>query len=104
MVVDNGKPHWLTMDWVVRSVVGKNPEKPNKWHPQLIGKRCGIETLEPQRTGHLWIEGLVDWEEYSPFFTSPVLSIEVQNNVWVVETENSVYVFVRVTDDEESND
>lgn len=98
MIADNGKPYWITMDWIVRSVVGKNPEKPNKWHPKLIGKRCGIEILEPRRTGHIWVEDLVEWEEYSPYFTTPVLSFECVNDVLTVETEKSVYTFVRIKD------
>lgn len=95
-VVDHGKPYWLEMEWVVRSIVGKNPAKPNKWHPRLIGKRCGIEVLELHRTGHIWVEGLVAWEEYSPYFTTPVLNLECENDVLTVETEKSVYTFERV--------
>lgn len=96
MICECGKPYWLDMEWVVRSVEGKNPEKPNKWHPQLIGKRCGIEILELRRTGRLWIEGLVDWEEYSPYYTTPVLTIEGENDILTVETEKSVYTFERI--------
>jgi hypothetical protein len=103
VVCDHGKPYWLEMDWVVRSVDGKNPERPNKWHPKLIGKRCGIEIFQLRRTGHIWIEGLVDWEEYSPFYTSPVLSMEFLNDVLTVETENSVYTLEKKYG-EESND
>lgn len=98
MIVENGKPYWLNMDWVVRNVEGKNPERQNKWHPRLIGKRCGIENFELRRTGHLWVEGLVEWEEYSPYYTTPVLNLECVDDVLRVETENSVYTFERIYD------
>lgn len=94
MVVDNGKPYWLEMDWVVQSVEGKNPEKRNRWHPRVTGKRCGIENLELGRNGRIWVEGLVEWEDYSPYITTPVLNLECVNDILTVETENSVYTLV----------
>ena len=95
MVFSNGKPYWVRTGYIVQSVVGKNPAKQNKWHPRLIGKRCGIDILELRRTGHLWIEGLVEWEEHSPFYTSPVANITVSDDGTVIfETENSVYTLV----------
>lgn len=103
MVFNHGKPYWLKMDFVILSVVGKDPARRNKWHPLLVGKRCGVEHLELRRTGHLWIEGLVEWEEYSPFYTSPVLNLDFQNDVLTVETENSVYK-LEMQYAEESND
>lgn len=96
MVCDNGKPDWITPEWTVLNIERKNPGKPNRWHPLVIGKRCCIEILELGRAGRLWIEGLVEWEEYSAYYTTPVLNIEGVNERLTVETTNSVYRLTRL--------
>lgn len=94
------------MEYVIESVTSKHPERPNKWHPLLIGKRCFIERLWLRMSCVLVIEDLVDWEENSRFHTSPVLDARGEGDRLIVETENSVYTLVKMEkkDGKESND
>lgn len=94
------------MDYMIESVVSKRPERPNKWHPLIVGKRCSIERLWLRMSCVLMIEGLVDWEENSRFHTTPVLEARDEGDKLIVETENSVYTLVprEKKDVEESND
>ena len=93
--MDNGKPHWVKMLYRITGAESKRPEKPNKYHHRMTGKRCGIEYLGRGSMCYLWIEGLQEWEEYSRFYTTTVMDIRGEDGVMTIETENSVYTLTR---------
>lgn len=101
MVADCGKPSWVDMCFVISDIESKNPEKPNRYHKRIKGKRCGIEYLGPKSTCWLWIEGLREYESYTRFHTSPVWGTKPFPGGTVIETENSFYTLTMIEEDED---
>lgn len=94
MLSDCGKPDWVKMRYRITNIFNKRPEKPNRYHERLVGKRCGIECLERGAMCWLWIEGFRDGESYTHFHTSPVWETTPFPGGTVIETVNSVYTLV----------
>jgi hypothetical protein len=103
MVSDCGKPDWVEMDFVISKIENKRPEKPNKYHERILGKRCGIEYLGPGSYCWLWIEGFRDYESYTRFHTSPVWGTKPFPGGTVIETAHSVYTLTLIGEEENEN-
>lgn len=107
MVSDCGKPEWVEMDFVISKIENKRPEKPNKYHERILGKRCGIEYLGPGSYCWLWIEGFRDYESYTRFHTSSVWGTKPFPGGTVIETAHSFYTLTLIeeeaSDGEENN-
>ena len=92
---------------IIESVVSRNPEKKNKWHSELIGKRCFVEQMWKDRPAILIVENLVEWEEFSRYRTSIVLDTHAEKigdvARLIVRTVNSVYTLRRMDNAQESN-
>ena len=99
MVADCGKPDWVVMRFVISKIENKRPEKPNKYHDRILGKRCGIEYLGPGSYCWLWIEGFRDYESYTRFHTSPVWGTKSVPGATVIETAHSVYTLTMITEE-----
>ena len=95
MVSDNGKPEWVAMRFRITGVESKRPDKVNKYHSRIVGKRCGIEYLGPGSACWLWIECLRDHEKYTRYHTSPVWGTRGDAGVLIIETAYSVYTLSR---------
>lgn len=107
MVADCGKPEWVDICFVISDIESKNPEKPNRYHERIKGKRCGIEYLGPGSKCWLWIEGYQEDESYTRFHTSSVWGTKPFPGGTVIETVNSFYTLTLIeeefTDGKESN-
>ena len=99
MVADCGKPDWVVMRYVITSIENKRPEKPNRYHSRILGKRCGIEYLGPGSYCWLWIEGFRDYESYTRFHTSTVMETKSDPGVLVIETAHSVYTLTMIEEE-----
>ena len=102
MVADCGKPDWVAMRYQIVDIENKRPEKPNRYHKRITGKRCGIECLERGAKCWLWIEGYLDYESYTRFHTSTVMDTGGDPGTLVIETEHSVYTLVMIDCEEDS--
>jgi hypothetical protein len=99
MVSDCGKPEWVKMRYVISNIENKRPEKPNRYHERVLGKRCGIEYLGPGSMCWLWIEGFRDYESYTRFHTSPVIvggRVGDDPGELIIDTQNSVYTLTTI--------
>ena len=96
MVADCGKPDWVVMRYVISNIENKRPEKPNRYHERILGKRCGIEYLGPGSYCWLWIEGFREYESYTRFHTSPVMGTKPFPGGTVIETAHSVYTLTMI--------
>lgn len=93
--MDNGKPDWVKMAYRITGAESKRPGKVNKYHARMTGKRCAIEYLARQTVCWLWIEGLLEYEEYTHYHTTPVIEIRGEDGVLTIETENSIYTLTK---------
>jgi len=91
MVADCGKPDWVEMRYRITNIESKNPDKVNRYHKLIIGKRCGIEYLGPGSACYLWIEGMYDFESYTRFRTSGVMGTKPTGKEAIIETQNTLY-------------
>ena len=96
MVSDSSVPCWVKPMYVISGIENKNPEKPNRYHERILGKRCAVERLEYLSRCWLWIEGMREWESWTHFHTSTVGEIRGEPGVLVFETTNSVYRLTRL--------
>lgn len=96
MVSDCGKPDWVKMRYQITGIENKRPDKQNRYHERILGKRCGIECLERGPMCWLWVEGYRDYESYTRFHTSPVMETKSDSGTLVIETVNSVYTLTMV--------
>ena len=83
-------------DYIIESVVGKNPRKRNRYHDLIIGKRCVVPENQkpPYYIGSMIVEAFGDNPSPRWFYTTLVQRIDKQEDgTLVMETENSVYTF-----------
>lgn len=96
---DAGNAERVNIQYTISKIERKRHYKPNPYHPRMLGLRCGIDTLEIQHTGWLWIEGYRDWEKYTHFHTSPVLGLREQGDTLEIETEKTVYTLTKIAEE-----
>lgn len=89
----------VKIEYTISEIERKRHYKSNPYHPRMLGLRCGIDTLEIQHTGWLWIKGYRDWEKYTHFHTSPVLDLRDEGDTLVIETEHTVYTLTKIVGD-----
>ena len=99
MVADCGKPDWVKMWYQIVGIVNKRPQKHNRYHEQMLGRRCGIECLERGAMCWLWIKDFRDYEKYTHFHTSIVMDTKSTPDLLTIETAHSVYT-LRMIDKE----
>ena len=103
MVADCGKPDWVVMRYRITNIFNKRPDKPNRYHERIVGKRCGIEYLGPGSYCWLWIEGMRGCESYTRYHTSTVMDTKPFDGGTLMETANSVYTLKWIGDSEDEN-
>ena len=91
MVSDCGKPDWVEMRYRITNIANMHPDKRNRYHDRIVGKRCGIEYLGPGSMCWLWIEGMRDCESYTRYHTSTVMGTKPFDGGTLIATANSVY-------------
>ena len=88
----------LDSDWeyVIESVVSKNPKKRRRNHDLIIGKRCIVpDDQKPYYCiGSMIVEAFSDYLSSRWFYTTMVQRFDkTENGNLVMETENSIYTF-----------
>ena len=87
-------------DYTVESVVSKRPDKPNKYHDVIIGKRCIVpvnENQPPMATGHFIIDAFGHHPSPRWFYTTSVMKCEeLSDGKVVLESQNTIYTFTPI--------
>ena len=91
----------LDTDWeyVIESVVSKNPAKRSRNHDLIIGKRCIVpdDQKPPYCIGHMIVEAFGDHRSSRWFYTTMVQKFDkTDDGKLVMETENSIYTFAPI--------
>ena len=91
----------LDTDWeyVIESVVSKNPAKRSRNHDLIIGKRCIVpdDQNPPYCIGHMIVEAFGDHLSSRWFYTTMVQRFDkTDDGKLVMETENSIYTFAPI--------
>lgn len=90
---------------IISSVEGKNIAKKNKYHNQIIGKRCWCvfpeDQIPPYYIATILIEAFGNVSTPRYYHTTPVLKIEKDSAGGItLETQNSIYKFMPIGDDD----
>ena len=85
-------------DWeyIVESVISKDPTKRKKNHDLIIGKRCIVpdDPHPPYPIGSMIIESFGDYLSSRWFFTTAVRRFDkLPDGRLIMETENTIYTF-----------
>lgn len=88
-------------DWeyIIESVVSKNPAKRSSYHDLIIGKRCIVPDNQqpPYCIGSMIIEPFGNYPSSRWFYTTLVQRFaKMEDGKIVMETENSIYTFVPI--------
>lgn len=91
----------LDSDWeyIIESVVSKNPAKRSRYHDLIIGKRCIVPDNQelPYCIGSMIIEAFGDYHSSRWFYTTLVQRLDkMDDGKLVMETENSIYTFTPI--------
>lgn len=91
----------LDSDWeyIIESVVSKNPAKRSRYHDLIIGKRCTVQDNQelPYCIGSMIIEAFDDYHSSRWFHTTLVRRLDkTDDGKLVMETENSIYTFIPI--------
>ncbi len=91
----------LDTDWeyVIESVVSKNPEKRSRSHDLIIGKRCIVpdDQEPPYCIGSMIVEAFGNHHSSRWFYTTLVQRFDkTDDGKLVMETENSIYTFAPI--------
>lgn len=91
----------LDSDWeyIIESVVSKNPAKRSRYHDLIIGKRCIVSDNQelPYCIGSMIIEAFGDYHSSRWFYTTLVQRFDkTDDGKLVMETENSIYTFTPI--------
>ena len=93
-------------DYIIESVVSKNPKKRSKYHDLIIGKRCIVpdDQRPPYRIGSMIIEQFGHHASSRWFYTTAVQRLDkTEDGKLVMETENSIYTFVPIQRSEDDD-
>ena len=85
-------------DWeyIIKSVVSKDPAKRSRNHDLIIGKRCILpdDQAMPYCIGSMIVEPFGNYPSSRWFYTTLVKKFDkMQDGIVVMETENSIYTF-----------
>lgn len=86
-------------EYIIESVKSKRPEKRNKYHDLITGKRCIVPDHQdlPGCIGHMIIEPFGHHPSSRWFYTTDVLRFDKYDNGKIVmETLNSIYTFIPI--------
>lgn len=88
-------------DWeyVIESVISKNPEKRSKYHDLIVGKRCIVPQNQepPYCIGSIIVEPFGNHPSSRWFYTTLVSRFDkAEDGRIVMETQNSIYTFVPI--------
>lgn len=86
-------------DYIIESVVSKNPKKRSKYHDLIVGKRCIVpdDQKPPYRIGAMIVEPFGNHSSSRWFYTTAVQRLDkAEDGGLVMETENSIYTFVPI--------
>ena len=93
-------------DYIIESVVSKNPKKRNRYHDLIIGKRCIVPDDQelPYYIGSMIIEPFGNYHSSRWFYTTAVQRLDkTEDGKLVMETENSIYTFAPIQRSEDSD-
>lgn len=91
---------------IIDSIASKNPEKCNRYHDLIIGKRCIVLDNQelPDCIGHMIIEPFGRYPSSRWFHTTLVQRFDkMEDGRIVMETENSIYTFVPIKRSEDDD-
>ena len=86
-------------DYIIESVVSKNPAKRSRYHDLIIGKRCIVPDDQemPYCIGSMIIEAFGNYHSSRWFYTTMVQRFgKTDDGKLVMETENSIYTFAPI--------
>ena len=88
-------------DWeyIIESVVSKNPAKRSRNHDLIVGKRCVVPDNQdlPYCIGHMIVEPFGDNPSSRWFYTTLVQRFDkMKDGRIVMETVNSIYTFIPI--------
>lgn len=85
------------MEFLIKSIEPKSKYIRNKYYPMMVGRECDVVHIQVGWHGRLVVDMVYDPGNPHRFVTTPVKSIENQEDGTIVfETENSVYTLVPV--------
>lgn len=93
-------------DYIIESVVSKNPKRRNRNHDLIIGKRCIVpdDQRPPYHIGSMIIEPFGNYASSRWFYTTAVQRLDkTDDGKLVMETENSIYTFTPIQRSEDSD-
>lgn len=93
-------------DYIIESVVSKNPKRRNRNHDLIIGKRCIVpdDQRHPYRIGSMIVEPFGNHASSRWFYTTAVQRLDkTDDGKLVMETENSIYTFIPIQRGEDSD-
>lgn len=93
-------------DYIIESVVSKNPKRRNRNHDLIIGKRCIVpdDQLPPHRIWSMIVEPFGNYASSRWFYTTTVQRIDkTDDGKLVMETEHAIYTFIPIQRGEDSD-